>query len=96
LSVGEEGAVVVAGGAAADLLGGDEEPNDVAELAEDLAVLRAGDDASSGGDDVFFGFLGDEILENAGFHVSKDLLALVGEDVFDRFAGPFDEEGIGI
>lgn len=48
----EEGAIVVTGGAFVDLFRGCGEPDDVSDLAEDLAVFWPTDDSTAGGNDV--------------------------------------------
>lgn len=90
----EEGSVGVPRGALEDLAGFGDEPDDVSELPEDLAVFLSDDDAAAGGDDG--AFVIEEVGEDGGFAVAEGGFAFVCKDGGNGFAGFFLDEVVGI
>lgn len=92
----EEGAVTVPRGSLEDGFFWGVEPDDVAEVAEEEAVLWADDDAAAGGDDVAgLGLLG-EFEELDGFEFAEGVLAFFCEDFGDFFTEGLLDEEVGV
>lgn len=92
----KEGPITVAGGALEDDIPGCLEPDDVAELAEEGAILRADDDAAAGGDDMAgIGLFGD-FKKLEGFKIAECGLAFLFEDFGDFFPHGFLDELVHI
>lgn len=90
----EEGAVGVARGAVEDFGRFGDEPDDVAEFAEELAVFFPAYDPAAGRDDVTGVLV--EGVEDIGLDVAEGFLTFGGEDFGDGAALLFDDEVVGV
>ena len=89
----QEGAFAVFD-ALVELVGAGVEPDDGADLREELAVGLAGDESAAGGDDE--ADASDEGLQDSGFEGAEVFLAVLFENGGDGLSGFLRDEGVGI
>jgi hypothetical protein len=76
------------------VIGAGVEPDDGADLGEELAVGGGGDESAAGGHDE--ADAADEALQGAGFEGAEVFLAVLFENGGDGLAGFLRDEGVGI